>query len=377
MTKNKRNPGRTPLGRRFGFWSPLLLLWAVPPLVLALLWPWTASAEKAAVTSEQPSSVIVGERQRDHRENVQLKFALTREGTVHSAVDGLVTAVHAKPGKLKEGADLISVDGTKIRAHRGEAPFHRDLTAGAQGEDVAELARFLTKLGHPAQALPGNKVGVSLTAAIKSYQREVGASPDGAFRPGYVIFVPKAVKHLGVPSVKPADQVTAGDAIAAGAERARTLAVLNAEEKPARILQVPGPLILSKNGAELEVDNLAVDAAGSEKLRRELNAAGIKEYVAEEGTEAVFSDMTVLVKSPVRQGAVPAGAVYSTVSGQQCVFRVPAQSAALTAAEAVVLNRVGPLESEPTLASIDPELIGTWIVRSPTALAATTLAKCS
>lgn len=376
MARSKRTD-RTPLRRRFSFWTPLLLLWGVPPLVLALVWPWAGAAEKTAVTSEQPATVVVGERQRDYRENVQIKFSLTREGTIHSAVDGLVTAVHAKPGKLKEGADLISVDGTKVRVHRGKAPFHRDLAAGDQGQDVVELERFLTKLDHPAQALPGDKVGVALTAAIKSYQREIGANPDGVFRPGYVIFVPKAVKHLGVPTLKPADNISTGDAIADGAERASAVKVLNGEDKPAGILQAPAPLILAKSGVEVEVETLTVDEAGTETLRRELIEAGFSEYVTEDGTENIFENVVVTVKNPVRQGAVPSGAVYNAPTAQQCVFTVPDADTTSTRAEAVLLSRAGALEGEPTLAGIDTDLIGTWVVRDPTALAAATLAKCS
>lgn len=354
-----------------------MLLWVVPPLVLVLVWPWAGAAEKTAVTSEQPRTVVVGERQRDYREPVQIKFALTREGTIHSATDGMVTAVHATAGKLKEGADLISVDGMKVRAHRGKAPFHRGLTAGDQGADVAELARFLTELGHPAQTLPGDKVGAALTTAIKNYQREIATSPDGVFRPNYVIFVPKGVKDLGTPTLKPADNISTGDAIADGAEHASAIQVLNGEEKPAAILQVPAPLILAKNGIEVEVKTLAVDDAGSEELRRELIEAGFNEYVTEDGTEGIFDDVVVAVQTPVRQGTVPSVAVHNAPSGQQCVFTMAEAHAALTTAEPVVLNRASPLEGEPTLAGIDTDLIGTLVVRAPAQLAAATLAKCS
>ncbi len=176
---------------------------------------------------------------------------------------------------------------------------------------------------------------------------------------------------------KPVHADSPSYAIADGAERASAVKVLNGEDKPAGILQAPAPLILAKSGVEVEVETLTVDEAGTETLRRELIEAGFSEYVTEDGTENIFENVVVTVKNPVRQGAVPSGAVYNAPTAQQCVFTVSDADTTSIRAEAVLLSRAGALEGEPTLAGIDTELIGTWVVRDPTALAAATLAKCS
>src|SRR5699024_1162648 len=113
----------------------------------------------------------------------------------------------------------LTVDGIRLRAHRGTQPFHRDLTRGDKGDDVRELAAFLSDaLAEEIKTDTGDKFGYRLSEAVKKYQRANGAPVTGSFEKGYVVYLTDEITHLGSPTVRLGDQVELGSDFATPAE---------------------------------------------------------------------------------------------------------------------------------------------------------------
>ncbi|SEN73294.1 peptidoglycan-binding protein [Nonomuraea pusilla] len=55
-----------------------------------------------------------------------------------------------RPGRLREGAVLMEVNGRPVFALRGSVPMHRTIAPGAKGDDVRQLQRALRRLGYGA-----------------------------------------------------------------------------------------------------------------------------------------------------------------------------------------------------------------------------------
>ncbi|MET7418230.1 peptidoglycan-binding domain-containing protein [Dactylosporangium sp. NPDC005555] len=79
----------------------------------------------------------------------------------------------------------------------GAVPAFRDLHAGDQGTDVAQLQALLTKLGFPAGTVDG-KFDSTVTDAVKRWQRSLGIASDGAVLKGDVIYVSQLPARLAL-----------------------------------------------------------------------------------------------------------------------------------------------------------------------------------
>lgn len=98
-------------------------------------------------------------------------------------LSGVVTAVGG--GDVDVGDLLFEVGGTPVVAVQGERPFHRDLSPGAEGEDVAQLQQALADLGY-ADAEPDGRLGDQTAAAVRRWQEDLGLTPSGVVRLGEV-----------------------------------------------------------------------------------------------------------------------------------------------------------------------------------------------
>lgn len=127
---------------------------------------------------------------------------------------GVVTSVAATTGAPAEaGAELYAVDLRPVFAAEGDVPAFRDLAAGAEGDDVAQLQRLLTALGH----YDGDDDGVfdaPTAAAVRAWQRDVGVNDDGVVRAGDVVFVGDLPARLIVDGelVSPGTSLAGGEA---------------------------------------------------------------------------------------------------------------------------------------------------------------------
>lgn len=362
------------------FTAPLVALWLVPVLALALLVPLTVSREAASVESELPVTATVGSREDDFRQTVTATFQVTAPHDVVVPAAGLVTAVHASPGQVLAPTDaVLSVDGAVLRAHVAEAPLYREIGPGTSGADVEGLRDYLAAAGSETTLGRDASYSPSLRRAITAYQRANGFPADGVFQPSSVVFVP-----AGSPSVQSVltavgTTVSDGDPVLSGPVLPLSL-VLSAEST-LRLAGTDGPFALLLPDEEIPVTSLAPAPDDVHALHAALVAAaarGTVDLTTDETTQSFTGLVLHLPDAPVR-GTVPTTAVYTTTTGTRCVFRTAetGDAGAVTSADAVPLADATTVDGEIGLASVPADLVGQTVVRNPRSLPGTVLEGCA
>jgi peptidoglycan hydrolase-like protein with peptidoglycan-binding domain len=121
-----------------------------------------------------------------------------------------LTGVAAQGTVVRRGDRLFSVDERPVVLLLGRVPSWRTLRVGAVGADVGQLDRNLEALGYGGFTVR-NTFTPATRAAVRRWQRDIGARADGVVDLGEVVFLPRAVRidqHL----------LTPGDAVSSGAE---------------------------------------------------------------------------------------------------------------------------------------------------------------
>ena len=125
---------------------------------------------------------------------------------------GTVTALDLRLGVANEvtaGMTLLHVDGKAVVALAGDTPAYRDIVAGAQGDDVSQVQRFLVAQGELTGAADG--VWDQVTAdAWKHWRHRHGLSDDNTVTLGQVIFVPGLPGRLAVVDSLAVGQIVTG-----------------------------------------------------------------------------------------------------------------------------------------------------------------------
>jgi multidrug efflux system membrane fusion protein len=121
-----------------------------------------------------------------------------------------LTCVADQGSVVRRGGTLFSVDERPVVLLLGPTPAWRTLRAGVVGADVGQLERNLEALGYGGFTAH-NAFTPATGAAVRRWQRDIGARADGVVDLGEVVFLPSAVRidqHL----------LTSGDAVSSGAE---------------------------------------------------------------------------------------------------------------------------------------------------------------
>ncbi len=121
-----------------------------------------------------------------------------------------LTGLAAQGTIIRRGERLFSVDGSPVVLLLGPTPAWRTLRAGVVGADVRQLERNLRALGYGAFTVDDTFTSET-SAAVRGWQRDIGARVDGVVDLGEVVFLPSAVRidqHL----------LTPGDAVSSGAQ---------------------------------------------------------------------------------------------------------------------------------------------------------------
>lgn len=381
-----RNVGEA--SSRVGPWArmvPLLALWAVPVLAVAVAVPLAGMREEASVAPPLPSVVTVGSQSTDYRASVTVTVEVEQVGQVRSPVSGLLTSVASfaeASGSVRSGQELFAVDGVPVLAQPGTVPLHRELHWGDEGEDVAAVGRFLVEAGLLDEELVDATFGPDMRAAVVQLQERLGVRTDGVFHPTYVAYVPQSANQFAEPLLTVGSPVSVGEA------------VLNTAPSPVRITFAPsstgasltdlqeapltltfGDLQIPVSGLEPTPDELAAIYAGLQQAvaggEARLTADGAGGSEGAGGPEQYTGGLLGLAEPQVR-GVVPGSAVHVTSSGMQCLFREqdgggwdPVPVPALTPA-------VGSLGA----VYVQPELTDARIARDPLTLPGDVLADC-
>jgi len=198
--------------------------------------------------------------------------------------EATLTGLAAQGTVVRRGERLFSVDERPVVLLLGPIPAWRPLEAGVVGADVRQLERNLEALGYGGFTVDDTFTSAS-SAAVRRWQRDMGAQVDGVVDLGEVVFLPSAVRidqHL----LAPGDAVSSGAQVLAVGPTAPVVTV-DLEPTQLSLVSVGDPVIVGlANGAETPGTVVSVGKEGA--------AAGEEQPGGE--TETVPA--TVSLKSP-------------------------------------------------------------------------------
>ncbi len=148
----------------------------------------------------QTYSVATGSVERTIDIAVGASWSTTR--TLFAGGDGVVTSVLHEAGALADAGDVLAtIDLEPVVIAEGPVPMFRTLQRGVEGPDVAQLQELLRANGF-LDGLADGAFGPVTEAAVKRWQRSIGAREDGIVNPGALLFVEGLPVRLEVlPSV--------------------------------------------------------------------------------------------------------------------------------------------------------------------------------
>jgi peptidoglycan hydrolase-like protein with peptidoglycan-binding domain len=111
----------------------------------------------------------------------------------HLAGGGVITWLPAAGAIIERGMPLFKVDNRPVVLLYGDLPMYRGLLPGVKGPDVMQLESNLKALGH-ASFTPDETFSSATTAAVKRFQRAIGADDDGVLGPGQVMYAASALR---------------------------------------------------------------------------------------------------------------------------------------------------------------------------------------
>lgn len=165
--------------------------------LLSLLLVGAAGMWAGHVVTQQPSSVpsLARDSMEVSARSGSVGRTLTYNATITQTraplatnlLSGVVTSINTQDN-YAQGDVVYTVDATPVRIIEGTRPFFRDLSLGAQGEDVAQLARALVSLGYLGWA--DDEYGPQTETAVKRWQRYLGQEQTGIITRGELLAVP-------------------------------------------------------------------------------------------------------------------------------------------------------------------------------------------
>lgn len=198
-----------------------VIAWAlVLGLLAAVAWGvwWVSGFVGAASEQEddEPVRVLAEVERRTLEESVVTRgtVGFPRIGSIEIGASGRVTGMSVSGGDtLNSNQRLMTLDGRPVVAVMGVAPFWRDLSSGARGDDVAALQMFLADLDLLAFE-PDGRFGSLTEQALETWQEEHGMrDPDGVLKMGDTV-VGEWPARIGQVQVEEGDFISAGDEIA-------------------------------------------------------------------------------------------------------------------------------------------------------------------
>jgi peptidoglycan hydrolase-like protein with peptidoglycan-binding domain len=139
-------------------------------------------------------------------------LAYAETSTVTAASDGLVTEIVATDHLLDRGAVAYEIDGRPAVVMYGDVPLYRELTPGAEGDDVLLLEQNLAALDYHVAGVDDDGLPVdgdlvvdsvyddATVAAVERWQDDLGVEPTGVVFPNDVVVLagPSEVTDVAV-----------------------------------------------------------------------------------------------------------------------------------------------------------------------------------
>ena len=306
--------------------------WAVPVAIVAGVAGWALhavlsppddvlSASDYAVVRVQPGTV-------SHSIRLNTSVEWSAELVAPNQAAGTVTTVGWQSGKRAEPGDtLYTVDLRPVVVAEGDVPAFRDLSSGARGDDVAQLQRLLADLGYPVWAEDG-VFGWALDSAVRSWQRDLGLTPDGVVRRGDVIFVPELPTRLSLdPELAVGTNLTGGEPAVQVLPPAPTFTIVLPEAQ-ARLVTPGMPVEINYPGgtwsAEIGEVRRGTGSDGPGGMSAILTSEAGADICGDDCDEITIDAETLLDSTihlvPETTGlTVPAAALATTAAGQTVV----------------------------------------------------------
>ncbi|WP_083285909.1 peptidoglycan-binding domain-containing protein [Microbacterium sp. BH-3-3-3] len=115
---------------------------------------------------------------------------------------GVVTSAPAESTMVADaGSTLYTVNLRPVVAAVGSVPSFRSIGEGVSGDDVAQLQRMLSALGHYRGAIDG-KAESGTVLAIKRWQKALGVESTGATNAGDIIYLPELPTRIIIDKTK-------------------------------------------------------------------------------------------------------------------------------------------------------------------------------
>ncbi|MFD3808322.1 peptidoglycan-binding protein [Streptomyces sp. NPDC058619] len=145
-------------------------------------------AQTAAEAGPPPLDVLVARvEKRVLRDTVIVRGTVTSAQSLQvtptvaggeGAATPVVTKVAVRQGdRVDAGRMLLEVSGRPVFALPGALPVYRDLKPGAAGDDVKQLQKALSGLGHGTGSDRAGTFGAGTKAALGSFYRSIGYDP--------------------------------------------------------------------------------------------------------------------------------------------------------------------------------------------------------
>jgi peptidoglycan hydrolase-like protein with peptidoglycan-binding domain len=275
---------------------------------------WAQTRPTSPLTSDiadQPLLVPVTASERVARFGVGLAITYADGAVVTASSGGTVTRVSVRPGDvLNSGDEIVGVDDLPVVAFVSDAPLWRDLTPGAEGEDVERLQRFLADVGVYSGA-PDGAFRDRTAAAVRKFNSTHGREAAGT-----------TFTLAGVAWVGAAPFTVASVEIGTGASLGPGSPVLRGPHQPAALtVTEPAGGIPAGVDYVLEVgDIVTAYTPGSGSVT---DPAAIASIATSLGTSAEGAGQ-VVAADPEPVVRVPASAVVVEDTGSSCVYDDPA-----------------------------------------------------
>ncbi len=353
-------------------WVPFIALWLSPVVAFSLLLPLALRAEDRSTEVAAADSAVVGERVRDLRLSAVAEVVYEPNDTIVTLTGGTVTSVNTSVGAtLATGERVVEINAVPILAKVGGLPFYRDLGSGTRGPDVRELNALLTTLGFGS--LPDSDRFTSATgSAVKRLQTSMGLPTDGLFRASYFAYLATGGAQVRAVEVSVGQVVAPGETLVGTNRRIRSASLKPVDDTKSFAQFSDGETVLMAGAETLQLPSLIVTAEEIAALQDFL-AAGIATGVLSTSDESgeTITGLLVALKDPQAMGAVPAQALYSSPSGQACLFskRGGSFEAHPVASNIVRSQEIG-------VAYVDVKYVGLPVVLNPSKLEKSVRQQC-
>jgi peptidoglycan hydrolase-like protein with peptidoglycan-binding domain len=201
---------------------------------------------------------------------------------VRATGTGTLTWLAPIGSTVKRGRPLFRVDARPVVALYGSLPLYRPLRNGVVGADVQELERNFAALGYTGFTVD-DAYTLATSAAVRSWQADLGLPATGTVEPGQVVFTRRAVRIA-------AHTARVGDPIGRGSAEAGA-SVLSYTDTRRRV------------AAKLEVADQALAAKGRTVTVKVPGRRALKGKIARVGTVVTAQGTTPDGAATPDQGA--------------------------------------------------------------------------